>query len=100
MPWQPMHMAIFLEPASALPVIFWAWAESVTQATARAHTVVNNLFILRAQSLVELQVFLINFRLYAGLHPRPGPEPPGATQRRSTVSSFNHPAFFAAPCHP
>jgi hypothetical protein len=54
MPWQPTHIATFFEPFSALPVTFWAWAETVTQATARANTVDNNLFILRAQSRGEL----------------------------------------------
>jgi hypothetical protein len=32
----------------------WAWAEmAVTEATAKANTVVNNLFILRAQSIED-----------------------------------------------
>jgi hypothetical protein len=52
MPWQPMHMAIFVSPAFASPLTSWAWTEkAVTEATATANTEVNNLFILRAQSI-------------------------------------------------
>src|ERR1700710_2871408 len=54
MPWQPTHMATFFEPFVALPVSVCDWAETVTQATAKANIVVNNLFILRAQSLGDI----------------------------------------------
>src|SRR3954451_6287155 len=65
MPWQPMHIAVLASSnlgsagAAAAGLAFaagadaagaWASTEPVTQATARAKSVVNNLFILRAQS--------------------------------------------------
>src|SRR3989338_9916018 len=50
MPWQRMHMAIFCLPASTSPLASWAWDKAVTEATARANSVVSVLFILRAQS--------------------------------------------------
>src|SRR5690606_6576658 len=66
MPWQPMHMATLASTALALvgaaaaagaagaeAAGACAWVSVVTQATPRAKSVVNNLFILRAQSQQE-----------------------------------------------
>src|SRR6218665_714941 len=52
MPWQPMHMAIFCLPACASPGTCWACTggRAAMQTTARADSVDNGLFILRAQS--------------------------------------------------
>src|SRR6218665_754082 len=52
MPWQPMHMAIFCLPACASPGTCWAGTggRAAMQTTARADSVDNGLFILRAQS--------------------------------------------------
>src|SRR5947199_3548161 len=47
--WQPMHMAVLASRVFSPAAGAWACTEAVTQATARAKSVENRLFILRSQ---------------------------------------------------
>jgi predicted ATPase with chaperone activity len=58
--------------APAAGALAWACAAVVAQATARVKSVVNNLFILRAQSDQKVR-FRINRRLYRAVSGAPSP---------------------------